>query len=259
LNIDSLENEITDVISRRPTPIKAHTFIKRWENSFSRPLWLRCDDGNVYVVKGQNAGRSIFNDHVVGILANKMGAPVPKIVQVDIPQELVESEPQMQDVPAGIAHGSLLIDNATDRLWLEHTDKDYNQTRFALLCVLYGWLCANDNQLIYSNQDPFLVYSVDHGHFFPNGPDWRVSHLINTNDVKPNSEILTACKFSSNILNDSIQAMKRVSTKGISEAVGLPPDEWGVSFSERIALARFIEERQALMHLGDSSFQGAEK
>ena len=48
------------------------------------------------------------------------------------------------------------------------------KNRCALLAVMYGWFQAGDNQLLYRKTPPELVFSVDHGHFFPGGPEWTV-------------------------------------------------------------------------------------
>jgi hypothetical protein len=52
-----------------------------------------------------------------------------------------------------------------------------NRPRFAALAVLYGWIPAGDAQLIYRQTVSHLVYSVDHGHFFPGGPNWTLAGL----------------------------------------------------------------------------------
>ncbi len=245
---DSLTLQLSSAADRRPSPLTAHTFIQRQANSsFSRPVWLQCEDEEVYVVKGKHAGRAIFNDHTAAILANAMGAPVPRPALIMIPHELVLAEGQMDGIAPGLAHGTLWIRDTTDRQWLIHTDKDYNRARFALLSVMYGWLSANDHQLIYANQEPHLVYSVDHGHFFPNGPDWTVQHLTNAPEAKPYEEIRTPCALSHQEIGRALDALASVSLSQIAEAVAYPPDEWGVSAEERTALVDFLSSRQAIM------------
>jgi hypothetical protein len=44
--------------------------------------------------------------------------------------------------------------------------------------VLYDWLQAHDQQFLYEKSSK-LIYSHDHGHFFPNGPNWNRSELEN--------------------------------------------------------------------------------
>jgi hypothetical protein len=128
---------ITQAFEQREQPVNAHTFLRRW-HTFSKPVALRCDDGNEYVVKGQHAGRGIVNDHVVAHLGVALGAPVGVPRLVNIPLELKQFEPDLQDISDGLAHGTVLLPNCTDRQWLDHTNTAENRPRFALLAVLYG-------------------------------------------------------------------------------------------------------------------------
>src|SRR5574341_1706370 len=75
MNNDQINIELIKAISRRPQAIFAHTFIQKG-SSFSRPVWLECEDGKIYVVKGRHAGRSIFNDQMIARLGRAMNAPV---------------------------------------------------------------------------------------------------------------------------------------------------------------------------------------
>lgn len=248
MDINLLAGELSSAATRRPVALAAHTFIQRQPNSsFSKPVWLQCEDDEIYVVKGKHAGRAVFNDHTAALLGNSMGAPVPKTRLIMIPDELVATEAQMRDISPGVAHGSLWIRDTTDRQWLVHHDKPYNRPRFALLSVMYGWLTANDKQLIYSNQEPHLVYSVDHGHFFPNGPDWTIQSLASGAATTPNQEICRACALTNQEIAAALQALQSLTSAQIADAVAFPPDEWGVSPEERIALAAFLLDRQAKM------------
>lgn len=243
MNIDQIITELTDATHRRPKPLAAHTFIQRG-SSFSRPVWLECENDQIYVVKGQHAGRSIFNDQMIARLGCNMNAPVGQPALIMIPEELRQNEPQLQDVSAGIAHGTLWVKDTTDRQWLAYTDKDYNHSRFALLSILYGWLCANDHQLIYHNQEPYYVYSVDHGHFLPNGPNWTIESLAGAPNPQPYEELRTGCNLSDCDIKFGLQAIRKVSNTNIMEAIAFPPDEWGVTMGERVSMAQFVIDRQ---------------
>lgn len=246
-----LADQIAACAEGRPAPLVAHTFIERpASSSYSRPVWLECEDGNIYVVKGQHAGRAVFNEHAVGILGVALGAPVPMPAQVLIPQELTTTEPRMADITPGVAHGASWIRDTGDKQWLAYTDKLYNRARFALLSILYGWLSANDHQLIYSNQEPFRVHSVDHGHFFPKGPDWTEASLAGSPRPQPYAEIVNGCSLSEQETQQSLDALAAISSDQIAEAMGFPPDEWGVSMPERVALGKFIASRQGLLSNG---------
>jgi hypothetical protein len=240
---DSIASGLARAAAHRPTPLVGQTFIKRGD-SFSRPVWLECNDSKIYVVKGRHAGRAIFNDQIIARLGHLLGAPVGQPVFVTIPEELKQIEPQMHDISSGLAHGTLWIPDTTERLWLAYTDKDYNRSRFALLSVLYGWLGANDNQLVYSNQDPYLVYSVDHGHFFPGGPDWNIQSLANSPEAQPHPEICASCGLNDSDIKAALVNLNRIADDDIIEMIGLPPDEWGVSMDERIEISNFIMSRR---------------
>lgn len=246
MEFEHLTDEIASAATRRPAPLRAHTFIQL-KKSYSKPVWLQCADNNIYVVKGQHAGRSIFNDHTIAILGTAMGAPVASPALIEIPEELVQLEPQMSIIAPGLAHGTLWIKNTTDKQWVAYTDKSYNRPRFALLSVLYGWLIAGDKQLIYSNQEPNLVYSVDHGHFFPEGPNWTIDKLANCPQPQPHTELRKDCSLTDMEIDTAINALASISTADIIDSVAVPPDEWGVNQDERLALAHFLLSRRSQM------------
>jgi len=156
--------------------VKAITFLKRW-GSFSQPVAVSCDDGDRYVIKGAQVGRAIVNDHIVGRLGGLVDAPVGDVVFVDA-TDLARIEPQVAHVRHGLAHGTRLIPDTSDRLRYEYAGRFENRERFAALCTLYSWAgCFQDHQFIYEENPPHAVYSVDHGHFFPGGPNWSVAGI----------------------------------------------------------------------------------
>ena len=73
--------------------IQAETFIKGWQSA-SKPVALKCADGNTYVVKGTNAGRQAINDRIAAKLATLVGAPVPPSALIAIPEELRTATPE---------------------------------------------------------------------------------------------------------------------------------------------------------------------
>ncbi|MHB8778883.1 MAG: HipA family kinase [Anaerolineales bacterium] len=240
---DIIAQKLAEAANHRPQPLIGETFLRRVE-SFSRPIWLECNDNNVYVVKGQHAGRAIFNDQIIARLGYAIGAPVGTPALIIIPHELQQAEPKLQDIMPGVAHGTLWIKDTTDRQWITYSDKGYNRSRFALLSILYGWLCASDQQLIYSNQEPYLVYSVDHGHFFPQGPNWTIGSLATVTGVELHSELYNSCGLSDLDIRNNLDGLTRLTDAAVLEIVALPPDEWGVSMEERIEMSKFIMTRR---------------
>ncbi len=116
-------------------------------------------------MKSMDAGRMIVTDHIVGRLGHAVSAAVGAPTLVDVPADLIAAEAQMAHMTAGVAHGSRWIPDCSQG-GIEHVVVPENRDRFARLALLYGWVVAADRQFIYQNQDPRLVHSVDHGHFF---------------------------------------------------------------------------------------------
>src|SRR4051812_13957187 len=94
---------------------------------------------------------------------------------------MINFEQRLSTARPGLAHGSRnAATNCTDRLDLIHqgyNNLPVNRSRVAALSVLYGLAHAADRQVIYRIGGDPLVFSVDHGHFFPNGPNWTVADL----------------------------------------------------------------------------------
>jgi hypothetical protein len=229
--------------SSRPTAAQATTFLKTW-GSASRPVLLRCSDGKDYVVKGKQSGRMIVNDHIVGRLGAGLGAPVGRVALVDVPAALVKAEPNLQHVTPGLSHATLLIPGVGERESILHVNAPENRLRFALLAALYGWVSAGDHQFVYENQPPHLVHSVDHGHFFPGGPDWTVASLRGAADPVLDPTLAAACAFKAKEIATAADALALLPDQVIAEAVAAPPDEWGLAPEERAALATYLAARR---------------
>lgn len=84
--------------------------VRRSDQGVTRPFICRGDDGEVYFVKGKDAGRrSQICQWVAGRLAVLMGLPVAPFQQVSVPEALAEfnAGTQLDGLGAGMAFGSL--------------------------------------------------------------------------------------------------------------------------------------------------------
>lgn len=186
----------------------------------------------------------IVNEHVVGRLGHALGAPVGAVALVEVPQELISLQPEMQHMPAGVSHGSRWIPRCTEREGLIHTDVMENRARFAQLAVLYGWAIAGDHQFIYENEPPHLVHSVDHGHFFPGGPDWTEASLGTAAPPYLDHVIAGGCAFSQEELAEACGRLGAIADSLIADVVAGPPPDWGVADEERLVLAMYLATRR---------------
>lgn len=240
--------------SRSSPVVVARTFRRDW-SSFSRPVLLACNDNREYVVKAPQANhsdpasllRSLVNDHVVADLGAHLQAPLPRSVLVEIPPELVAIEANMQHLLAGLGHGTELLLDCGDRANIAHITA--NRERYAALAVLYGWCQASDHQMIFENDPPHLVHSVDHGHFF-GGPNWTTATLAGAPTAEPDALIVSTAALTPDELRPAGHRLVAVTNVDLATAVALPPDEWGLLPDERVALARYLAERRdRLVHV----------
>jgi hypothetical protein len=234
--------------------VTAHTYLRSWPSA-SRPVLLRCDDGHDYVVKGAQTGRTVINEHVVGRLGKLVGAPVGQVAIVTVPDALVNAEPQMAHVTPGPAHGSRFLPHCGDRENLLHTDVPENRDRFARLAILYGWMGATDHQFIYENQPPHRVHSVDHGHFF-NGPGWTEASLAALPSAALDVTISTACGFTDDEVGAAAATIPLADDAAIASVVAGPPDAWGMSKADRVALASTLATRREALIAATATGEG---
>jgi hypothetical protein len=223
--------------------VTAHTFHKIW-GSFSKPVLLGCDDGGLYIVKGRQIGRAVVNEHVVARLAHQMGAPIPPIALIDVPQALIDIEPQINHLPAGVAHGSRLVDGCSDRASFQYMNLKENRQRFAKLAILYSWVGVwSDHQFIYKNAPPHLVYSVDHGHFFQNGPNWALANLSGSPPAVIDTNF-SVCALMVPELQEAAAALASITKDDMVAIVDGVPSEWGLAKDEANGLVEYLVRRK---------------
>lgn len=243
-----LRQLIADSAAQRPAPVRAHTYIRKWTTA-SKPVALKCDDGNVYVVKARQTAnpamhRAISNEQIVGKLGALIRAPIPPIAQVDVPAALIANQPEMSHMTPGLAHGSLFSAELSERLAISHVNVPGNRSRFALLSVLFGWVIAGDHQFFYTKSEPPLVYSVDHAFFFPGQAAWTIQSLTQAPQPQPDNTIVESCGLTPTEIHAALRELSATDHQAIACTVALPPDDWGVTMEERVALFEFLTNRR---------------
>lgn len=213
--------------------------------SASRPVFARGIDKKEYVIKGQQAGRQVINDQIVARLGQALGAPVAEPRIVEISAELLELGPAFDYLKPGTAHGVVFIpDCSDDREYIKYTQEPRNRSKFALLAVLYGWVYAQDHQLIYTKKMPHDVFSVDHGFFFYLGPNWSIQSLAKAPPANLDSQIANKAKFTPEELQPAFGALASINEEMIVKAIASVPLDWEITIEERIALIEYLLRRQ---------------
>ena len=215
-------------------------------SSISCPVLLACSDGNEYVVKGNKGGlgRANSNDQMVGRLATAMGAPVPPVTIVQVAPDLTQNQPDLHDLPPGLAHGSRYMpDSSNVKQGIAFQNVPENRPRFAALAVMYGWATASDHQFFYQDGTSFVL-SFDHGHFFPGGPNWTIQNLQGAAAAAPDATIVNGCQLQLDELTEAKTRLGAVTNATIAAAVASPPAAWGMLPDERVEMALFLERRR---------------
>ena len=243
---DHWKKLIADAATRRSLPVKALHYLGITYPSCSKPVLMACSDGRKYVVKWFNPPRMIVNDQIIGTLGSAMGAPVPEVRLIDIASQLVAATPAISHMRAGLCHGSRFLDDVSEsRENFNFMNIPENRPRFAMLAALYGLAyVAADHQFIYKKQPPRLVFSYDHGHFFPDGPNWTVESLGRALTSGLDLTIMEKCYFTPEEITIAVQSLKTMDNSCIAAAVAAPPDDWGLAIDGRIAMARYLEKRR---------------
>lgn len=83
--------------------------MERAAQGMTKPYICRCDDGEVYFVKGAGAGRrSLINELLCGHLAQSFGLPIAPFCIAEVPEELIEADPNgwLRDLGVGAVFAS---------------------------------------------------------------------------------------------------------------------------------------------------------
>ena len=178
---------------------------------------------------------------IIARVGGLIGAPACECLVVRIPEELVGWQfRQGARLEPGFAHGSLAIDSALELRVLVHRDKDENARRHAGVYALHDWCWGNDTQWLYAAENEYQVFSHDHGHFLPGGPNWTRGALT-THVDEPH--VLSRPAPEGVNFQGIADRLREVSRDSIAQIIQSVPASWEVSNSELEALGFFLERR----------------
>lgn len=208
----------------------------------SRPALLLCSDRCDWIVKGSETGKTTTSEQVVCTLGRMLQAPIVPFGLVNVTPQLINATSGLQHMRPGLAHGTQLLPNCDDARFLNYLN-DENRPRYAALHVLYSWTGGNDHQVLYKMGSPVLVYSHDHGHFFPGGPNWTTGSL--SQPPAAHEHVFFAhVGLLKKEYEASLDLLGAIDEAAIVEAVVAPPEEWACTIPERAALAQYLWSRK---------------
>jgi len=225
------------------------------------------DDG-IWWIKPLNnpqGARVPINELIIGRAGALIHAPVCQVAVIEIPSVFKgEKYGSNKDISLdpGLVSGSRHIDGAHEIRGLDHHAKDDNACRIAGVVAHYDWCWGADDQWLYAADEDERIYSHDHGHWLPNGPNWEIQHLeaeIEKAHLVPNTK---------GIDPDALkQYAKRLNAVSHDDIVGIlrgVPEKWPVTATELETVGWFLEYRadqvaSRLEKLADELAKGGSK
>lgn len=235
-----------------PPAMTASTFLRCLSQSASAPVLYRAN-GDRWVVKlphrqsGHGSVKAMVSEQVAGRCGILIGAPVPEVGLLKLSPDLwppPEDWDRDQVIDVGVYHCSRFHEGFGDRFdGLDYIEE--NRGRFAYLELLYRWVhCESDHQLIYREEPPYDVLSVDHGAFLPGGPDWSLSSLWSAGCSPAAQPFFGPAGLTRTDRSPAIDALRRVTDVQIAAIPVAIPASWGISNEERLAIAAFLACRR---------------
>jgi hypothetical protein len=134
--------------------------IGRSAQGVTRPFLCRGDDGNQYFVKGHGAGRrALIAEWLAGQLGLRLGLPIPPLIQVFIPPELVRfsAREDIGELGASVGFGSKVVESV-DELTYPFIEQVDAQLRAKIL-LFDWWVCNGDRTLSADGGNPNLLWT----------------------------------------------------------------------------------------------------
>lgn len=223
-----------------PPPLTIVEILERSEQGMTRPFLCRCDDDQLYYVKGRGAGRSsLLCEWLAGHLAHAFCLPVPPFAIVDAPPSLVALFPEGRDLGSGPAFGSRVVAHAQE-LSISHLYDVPVQLQRDVL-VFDWWVRNSDRTLTSHSGNPNLLWDtdarqlvvIDHNVAFDHDfsiQSFRESHVFN--------------RELSNVFQDLVERLSyaerlHAALEAWAVACQNVPDEWWFADEERTVPADF--------------------
>lgn len=206
----------------------------------------RASDGQRWWVKPQNnlqGPKVAISEYVVGRMGSLIGAPTCEVRLARIPDEIAGWEfRQGARLEAGYAHASRNVEDAQLLRSLDYRQRDNNRQRHAGVIAIYDWCWGADDQWLYSQTDDLKLYSHDHGHYFPGGPDWSEATLVPHVD-EPHQPAHSTDDLDQNALKGFAVRLEQVDRGDLVPILSSVPSSWSVTETDLESLGYFLERR----------------
>ena len=230
-----------------PDPVPIDTGHGPAGNGGSQPQKMSSPSGVIFAVKFINnpqGSRVLFNEQVVGRLAERLEMPCAQVSVVDVSADAA-SGISFGGTPAfpGPSHGSHWLEDVDQVGNLSETlDVAGNHERLTELMVLFTVVMNTDPQYVQQTGAGRHIYSVDHGHAL-GGNSWT-KEILETAPLPIAFESpVGAPTLDAATLTKVRRSLELLTRDEVNLLVGCVPAEWGLREDEREAAATFIWAR----------------
>jgi hypothetical protein len=206
----------------------------------------RASDGQRWWIKPQNnlqGPKVIVTEYLVGSLGSLIGAPTCEVAIIQIPEEIAGWEFRSSaTLQVGLAHASRHVEDAEQLHSLEHRQQDDNSRRHVGVFAIYDWCWGGDDQWLYCHTEDQKLYSHDHGHYLPGGPNWSEDTLTAHVDEQ---HVLNSPKpgLDPAAINEFAGQLENINREKLLPILRSVPTVWAVTDTELEAVGFFLERR----------------
>ncbi len=140
-------------------PLTIVEILDRSEQGRTRPFLCRCEDDQLYYVKGRDAGpRSLLCEWLAGHLGRELGLPMPAFIVVQADQSLIDLHPEGRDLGSAPAFASAKVEHVQE-LTVSHL-KDVESMLRRDVLVFDWWIRNQDRTLTTISGNPNLMWDA---------------------------------------------------------------------------------------------------
>ena len=218
----------------------------------SSPILFAADDGEKYWVKlpdNPQGTQTIVAETIVAEIAPLLHAPVREARRVLVPSSF-RGTPYGPDalyrIKEGLAHGSLLVEHATEREGeLSHAKRDDNARRIPRLIVFWDWALGQDEQWLYDDDESSTIWSFDHGLWLDAAEaPWTLQGLLAVADIPGGTPEVIPHGLDSAAFFETADALERITEEQLALALSRVPPTWEADDGLLGALGEMLFKRR---------------
>ncbi|RXI96472.1 hypothetical protein DS745_22440 [Anaerobacillus alkaliphilus] len=236
--------------------LKAVEHINEVGEGFTNPQIIKCEDGQLYVVKFLHPHirkKSLPNELIAYGLGQYIALPMPRCSLIYVSEELIQSSPlKALNVSPGI-HFASHFQERTKKVSDKYLLRCANRNKIADMLVFDIWVDNRDrkknNLLIAKDERKLNLLCIDHDYIM-GGKNWTLEDLRKYDEdfykIKwgRSQNMLIKHVADPNHLITSANKLKSLNASQIKTIVDVIPEEWNVSSEERHALVSILNKRK---------------